>query len=285
MGNSILDSIREKYAGFSNSDKKLADYILSNYSSTKYLSIVALAKNSGVSESTITRFCRHLELGGYHELKLEIAKAEIESKFKPEVKNKSQFDYDTDLHDLYQKIYDINIQAQTDTMKSLDEEAIILAADYLSDARNIYCFGQGSSMIMAMEAWARFSTASSNFIHISDSHMQTMAVSLAAEQDVILFFSYSGSTRDMEDILPLAKKNHVKIILITHFPESQAAKYADVILVCGHNESPLQSGGIAAKIGQLFLIECLFYTYNLRNPENYTKARESTAKAISKKLL
>ena len=71
---------------------------------------------------------------------------------------------------------------------------------------------------MAMEAWARFSTATSRFIHISDSHMQAMQIALATSKDVILFFSYSGSTKDMEDIMNIAKARGIPIILITHFP-------------------------------------------------------------------
>ena len=87
-------------------------------------------------------------------------------------------------------------------------------------------------MVMAMEAWARFSTASSRFIHIADSHMQSINIALASPKDVILFFSYSGSTKDMEDIMNIAKDRNVPIILVTHFPKSRAAEFADVILLC-----------------------------------------------------
>lgn len=138
---------------------------------------------------------------------------------------------------------------------------------------------------MAMEAWARFSTATSRFVHIEDSHMQVMNIALATEKDVILFFSYSGSTKDMEDVMHIAKKRRVSIILITHFPKSRATQFADVVLFCGYNESPLQSGSVAAKLGQLFLIECLFYVFCKRNPEVYAKARSATAEAITQKLL
>ena len=108
-------------------------------------------------------------------------------------------------------------------------------------------------MIMAMEAWARFSTASPNFVHICDSHMQASAIAMADSKDAILFFSYSGSTRDMCDTLQIASSRHVPVILITHFPKSAGAEFASVVLQCGYNESPLQSGSVAAKVGQLFL--------------------------------
>ena len=120
---------------------------------------------------------------------------------------------------------------------------------------------------MAMEAWARFSTASPNFVHICDSHMQASAIAMADSKDAILFFSYSGSTRDMCDTLQIASSRHVPVILITHFPKSAGAEFASVVLQCGYNESPLQSGSVAAKVGQLFLIDCLFYGYCSQKPD------------------
>ena len=140
-------------------------------------------------------------------------------------------------------------------------------------------------MIMAMEAWARFSTASPNFVHICDSHMQASAIAMADSKDAILFFSYSGSTRDMCDTLQIASSRHVPVILITHFPKSAGAEFASVVLQCGYNESPLQSGSVAAKVGQLFLIDCLFYGYCSQKPDTYSAARYTTAHAIANKLL
>ena len=46
------------------------------------------------------------------------------------------------------------------------------------------------------------------------------AISLADSEDAILFFSYSGSTRDMCDTLNIASQRNVPVILITHFPKS-----------------------------------------------------------------
>ena len=72
-------------------------------------------------------------------------------------------------------------------------------------------------MVTAKEAWALFATVTPKFIHIEDSHMQTIATALLTPGDVILFFSYSGSTRDMQEVLDLAKERHIPIVLITHF--------------------------------------------------------------------
>lgn len=285
MAANILDSITEQYPTFTRSGKKLADYIFANTTTTQYLSISALAENSGVSEATITRFCKNLGLSGYNDFKLAIAKSDRVTDMGEPTGTPSTITSEDSLSSIFQKLLSANILSLTETYHMLDEKAISRAVDLLYKANRVYCFGHGGSSVMAMEAWARFTTASSHFVHIADSHMQVITISLADPQDVILFFSYSGATRDMEDVLKIARERNVPVILITHFPKSHATDFADVILLCGYNESPMQSGSIAAKMGQMFLIDCLFYGLCKKNPEFYAEAKATTAAAIAKKLL
>lgn len=285
MSANILDVITDHYLKFTRSEKKLADYIFSNTTNTQYLSISALAENSGVSEATITRFCKKLALSGYNEFKLALAKAEYTADIVEHISIPQPITSEDHLGNICQKLFSSNVASLNETYELLDEQAVRKAVDILAGAERVYCFGHGGSSVVAMEAWARFSTISSHFIHISDSHLQVMAASLATPQDAFLFFSYSGSTRDMKSLLEIARNRKTPVILITHFARSLAASYADVVLLCGYNESPTQSGSIAAKVGQLFLIECLFYGYFMKNPERSNQARFLTAEAVAKKLL
>ena len=285
MNGNILEYITEQYHSLTRSGKKLADYIFTNTSTAQYLSISTLAENSGVSEASITRFCHSLGLSGYNDFKLALAKAAYVTDLGDPSDSPETITSEDTLGSVFHKLHASNILSLNETLELLDEKDVSRAVDLLSGADRVFCFGQGGSMVMAMEAWARFSTATSRFIHIADSHMQAMHIALATSKDVILFFSYSGSTKDMEDIMNIATARDIPIILITHFPKSRAAEFADVVLLCGYNESPLQSGSVPAKMGQLFLIECLFYGFCKRNPELYAAARTSTAEAITQKLL
>ncbi|EOT26085.1 hypothetical protein C805_02057 [Eubacterium sp. 14-2] len=285
MNGNILEYITEQYHSLTRSGKKLADYIFTNTSNTQYLSISTLAENSGVSEASITRFCHSLGLSGYNDFKLALAKAAYVTDLGDPSDSPETITSEDTVSSVFHKLHASNVLSLNETLELLDERDVSKAVDLLSCADRIFCLGQGGSMVMAMEAWARFSTASSRFVHISDSHMQAINIALATSEDVILFFSYSGSTKDMEDIMNIAQARNIPIILITHFPKSRAAEFADVILLCGYNESPLQSGSVAAKVGQLFLIECLFYVFCKRNPELFAAARSSTAEAITRKLL
>lgn len=131
----------------------------------------------------------------------------------------------------------------------------------------------------------RFLTVSPNFQYIEDNHLQAMSASLLGVQDVIVFISYSGSTRDMMDVLRPAHARGTKIIVITRSAKSPVSAFADVILLCGSKEGPAQFGSVAAKMAQLLLIDILFNQYCRCEPEFTLRNREQTANSIAGKLL
>ena len=284
MAGNILESITAQYHSLTRSGKKLADYIFAHTGEAQYFSISTLAENSGVSEASITRFCHGLGLAGYNDFKLALAKTDHVTDMGELSDSPQGIASEDSLNTIFQKIHKASVLSLNETLELLDEDAINKAVDLLVQADRV-CFGNGGSMVMAMEAWARFSTATSRFVHVSDSHMQIMNTALATSRDVLLVFSYSGSTKDMEDTLQIAREHGVSIILVTHYPNSRAAQFADVVLLCGYNEGPLQSGSMPAKVGQLLLIDCLFYGFCRRNPEASAAARSATAEAVARKML
>ena len=285
MASNILESITAQYHSLTRSGKKLADYIFAHTGEAQYFSISTLAENSGVSEASITRFCHGLGLAGYNDFKLALAKTDHVTDMGELSDSPQGIASEDSLNTIFQKIHKASVLSLNETLELLDEDAINKAVDLLVQADRVFCFGNGGSMVMAMEAWARFSTATSRFVHVSDSHMQIMNTALATSRVVLLVFSYSGSTKDMEDTLQIAREHGVSIILVTHYPNSRAAQFADVVLLCGYNEGPLQSGSIPAKVGQLLLIDCLFYGFCRRNPEASAAARSATAEAVARKML
>ena len=138
---------------------------------------------------------------------------------------------------------------------------------------------------LAKEICARFACITNKFRATADSHMQVMAASLMTEQDVVLFVSYSGATRDLMETLRTAKANGAKIILITHYEDSPGAKLADIVLLCGAQESPLDSGSIPIKVAVLYVAEVLVLRYILDDKPGSTEAQEHTTEALAVKML
>ncbi len=273
-----LQKNHQIYQKLTASEKKLAEYMLNNIDSVQYLSITTLAKTCNVAEATITRFCKKLNFSGYNELKIEIAKSIIENNFQ----NKIEIDISESLQS---RVFNSIKNSLEETLKLADYSKYVKAVKLMKKASCVYCFGQGASGVIAKEAWTSFMLLTPNFRYIEDSHLQIIATSLCNKDDVILYFSYSGATRELIDTLKYAKKFGVKIILVTHYQESPATKYADVFLLCEARESPLHSGSINAKITQLYVIDMLLNMYIEQNKDLVEANRILSANAISHKLL
>ena len=105
------------------------------------------------------------------------------------------------------------------------------------------------------------------------------------KRQVVLFVSYSGATRDMLETLRTAKAAGAKIILLTHYEDSPGAKLADVVLLCGAQESPLDSGNIPIKVALLYVAEVLVLRYTMNDPQNVMDAQDRTSEALAVKML
>lgn len=284
MEESVFDKISAAYYELTAAEKKTADFIMANKGHSQYLSIAELADYSGVAEATVSRFCRRLGYKGFNAFRLALANASFTQM--PEagllsgpVESADSFDQ------MCGKLYAADQEAMRQTLKLIDAGTVSRAADLMHAAGRVVCMGQGGSMLMAQEAGHLFSTVSGKFSAVSDSHLQIMAAVNLQADDVILFFSFSGATRDLIDTMQTARSRGVKTLLVTRFPKSPGALLADLVLPCGANESPLQLGSVPAKIAQLFLLDVLFSEFCRRDLESCRETRERLASALEAKHL
>lgn len=286
MHTDVIDLLNERYSSLTKSEKKIANYIFNNKIDSQYLSITNLANAAGVADATIVRFCRRLGFSGYNDFKLDLAKSSVPTLTDDETYAVYGKVSPTDsVEDMCTKLYHSDVDALTQTLKLVNEKEISGATEILQNAEKVYCFGQGGSLMLAMEAWSRFISASNKFYTVQDNHQQAMVASLLTSKDAILFFSYSGNTKDLLGLLPSAQSRGVKIILITGFPQSEASQYANIILQCGSREGPLQMGSIATKISQLYIIDILYNDFCRKNMKQTQQNVEITTKAISIKMI
>ena len=76
-----------------------------------------------------------------------------------------------------------------------------------------------------------------------------------------------------------------KLILVTRYAHSPAAEHADVVLLCGAEEQPLQYGSVDSTISQLYIIDVLISRYRLMNMDQVDRYREFIAKVLARKHL
>ena len=279
--NDIFHLLSREYFQFTSAEKRVADFIISNGTRAQTMSISELAEATGVAEATISRFCRRMGYQGYSAFRLAIAAATAARENSDPPSGEIQPE-DT-VPDLCAKLASANIDAIRETQGLIRPENIQAAADALLAAHTVLCMGQGGSMLRAEEAAHLFTTAFPGFFAVSDSHMQVIAAANLTEKDIILFFSYSGSTKELMDVLQIAQRRHIRTVLVTRYPGSPGAGLADIVLQCGSTEGPLQLGSVAARIAQLYLVDVLFSEMCRRDLDTCRHRRELVADALSEK--
>lgn len=279
----ILSLIRSSYNSFTNTEKKVADYILENIKGVIYMSITDLADACNVGESSVFRFCKTMDLKGYQEFKIALAHSLSLEEETPQLSNEITM-LDT-IGELSSKILSTNIGALTETFNLINENAISNAIDYMINAKRIHFFGVGASLMTAMEAKNKFMRITNKTECSLDSHLQIMSAALLTEEDVAILISYSGSTKDTIEVAKVAKERGAKIISITRFAKSPLTKCSHITLLCGANEGPLQGGSLSAKISQLYLLDILYAEYFKRTYKESVLNKETTAKAVIEKML
>lgn len=280
---SIFSSIHSKYNNLTNTEKKVADYVLENTRSVVYMSITDLADACDVGESSIFRFCKSLSYKGYQEFKIALAHSITVENEIPQLTDQILMDDTTEA--VASKVLTTNVSALNETYNLIDIQKINQAIDYMINAERVSFFGVGSSLITAMEAKIKFMRITNKTECLMDSHLQMMSAALMSNRDVAVIISYSGSTKDSIEVARKAKERGAKVVSITRFEKSPLTTYSDLTLLCGANEGPLQGGSLSAKISQLYLLDILYVEYFKKTSEQSIINKETTAAAVSEKLL
>ena len=280
--NDIYSTIETLYNTFTKSEKKIADYTLKNRDKVMYMSITELSDELSVGEASIFRFCKTLGLSGYQDFKIAIANSTSEDKTSQKIY--SDIHKEDSMEEIAAKVRNANLSAIEDTFSLIDYEELKEAARMMIEADHIRFFGVGSSYTTALEGHIKFLRITSKTSATFDSHLQAMTAALMNEKEVAVIISFSGETRDTIDVAAQAKKAGAKIIAITRYQKSPLTEYADVVLLTGAVEGPLQGGSTTAKVAQLYLMDILYTQFFLMNYEKSEGNKEQTLQSVLSKL-
>ncbi len=282
MSADIFTLIKANYNIFTKAEKKVADFIMADPRRVLYMSITDLADACDVGDTSVFRFCRDLKLKGYQDFKVMVAQSLGSDNDTSQITGMVQPEDSTEV--MVKKLLSTNVSALNETYDLINIEKIQKTVDWMLESQRIVFFGVGASLITAMDACNKFMRIIPNVTMTMDAHLQTMSAALLSDKDLAVIFSYSGSTKDTIDMARLAKSRNTKVIAITKFAKSPLTEYADLVLLCGSNEGPLQGGSLSAKLSQLFLLDVLYMEYFQRTLDKSKHNKEFTANAISEKL-
>lgn len=208
------------------SDAVIANYIADNLPKVLQMTISELSGETNISEVTISRFCKKLELSGFQGLKVSLATLTV-----PAV-NDVELDVGDDTATIVNKLFTNIKSGLSMTQNMLDYEALDRAAAYIATSERILSFGYGTSGTICRDIGIRFVRFGMVSEAITDPHQQsTIAAMSDMSKTTIVVVSLSGSSVDLIEPVRIAKENGAKIILITSHKRSPLSLLADEVLV------------------------------------------------------
>ncbi len=277
----MLVEIQLSYNQFTKTEKKIADYVMKNPTKVMFMSITELSDECGIAEASVHRFCRKVGAKGYQEFKMKLSLSTAGDK-EASALDLSE-DQEKNKGDLFAETLANHLNCIKETNALLDRETVDRVVNLMVKANTVYFWGIGDSQLVAEAAMNRFSHITPKVRSLQDPYMQAMTVSLATEEDVIFFISYSGANAANEQVAQIAKSTGAKIVVITRFLKSPLTDFADEIMICGSDEGPIQGGAMGAKISQMHIIDILFQLYYAKSMKESKQNIEKTSRAVSDK--
>jgi len=258
---------------------RVADYILSNPQQIVRMSVTEVAEAIQVSEATIINVCRDIQMKGFQDLKLALARELVEP---------VQFIHE-DLHQeddpdiIVDKIFQSNMQALVDTLKVIDRTQLRRAVNTIIAAERVEFYGIGSAAPVAIDAHYRMMRIGIKCSVYTDSHVQAVSAGLTDPTVATVTISHSGSTMETLAATRLARESGAKTIVITNYGKSPIQAFADVVLYTAARETQFRTEAMTSRIAELSIVDALTTCVALASYERSLKTINHTFDILSSK--
>ncbi|MBZ9820287.1 MurR/RpiR family transcriptional regulator [Mesorhizobium sp. CA4] len=210
------------------SDRRLAELVLSDLDFASKAAISEIAARVGVSEPTVTRFCRNLGCEGLRDFKFYLAQAiAIGGQYlSPEPLSR-----DAREQRIASAITEAAIAAIQRASENLDMTTLMDVAARIASSGNVLCIGSGGiSSMMATEMQNRLFRLGLSALAQTDGQLQRMYAAVATPETTLLAFSVSGYARSVIEAVEVAQQYGAATVAITA-PDSALAKVADTVIL------------------------------------------------------
>lgn len=251
---SCLYKIEQSKSMFTDTEKKISDYIMKHKHDVVNVSVQMLAKKTVTSSAAVIRFSKKIGYKGFTSLKVDLAK---------DLGNKEEL-FDTIIKDgdtfqaLIQKSYALNMQNLNETFKMLTEENLSLAVDAILKSERIYLYGLGGSGIVCKDFQHKLTRINRLVMYQEDFHIQLAQAAYMSARDVAIAISYGGNTKEVNLAMRFAKEQGTKTIAITKHAKTLLSKMVDIPLYIPIEEKELRLGAISSRFSSLMITDLLY---------------------------
>lgn len=280
MEESVINQICASMDSFFDTEKKIGDYIVRNPKKVVDMTVGELAKECGVSEASVSRFCKRIELKGFHHLKISLARELVDAKDDGEISGHISVD---DMEGSLRGILSNKMEELRQTVAMIDSEELKKILDVINNADTVFMAAVGNTIPVAMDGAYKL-----NQIGIRAMSTPIWETELGysynlTDKDVVVAISNSGESTGVIQILEAAKSRGAVAISITNNARSSVAELSTYHITTATREKLFLDGYCFSRVSATMVIEIIYLLLASMRKESYESiVRHEQAMAYTK---
>ena len=280
MEGSVINQICASMDSFFDTEKKIGDYIVRNPKKVVDMTVGELAKECGVSEASVSRFCKRIELKGFHHLKISLARELVDAKDDGEISGHISVD---DMEGSLRGILSNKMEELRQTVAMIDREELKKILDVINNTDTVLMAAVGNTIPVAMDGAYKL-----NQIGIRAMSTPIWETELGysynlTDKDVVVAISNSGESTGVIQILEAAKSRGAVAISITNNARSSVAELSTYHITTATREKLFLDGYCFSRVSATMVIEIIYLLLASMRKESYESiVRHEQAMAYTK---
>lgn len=280
MEGSVINQICASMDSFFDTEKKIGDYIVRNPKKVVDMTVGELAKECGVSEASVSRFCKRIELKGFHHLKISLARELVDAKDGGEISGHISVD---DMEGSLRGILSNKMEELRQTVAMIDREELKKILGVINNADTVLMAAVGNTIPVAMDGAYKL-----NQIGIRAMSTPIWETELGysynlTDKDVVVAISNSGESTGVIQILEAAKSRGAVAISITNNVRSSVAELSTYHITTATREKLFLDGYCFSRVSATMVIEIIYLLLASMRKKSYESiVRHEQAMAYTK---
>lgn len=215
--------------------KRIATYILKEYSQLGFMSIEELSSMAGASKATVVRFSRRLGFSGFNELKKAI-QSELRRRLSPYEKIATTDLDRASIENQLKLLAQNEINNLKNTLSGIEEE-IHKWVESIRLARNIYFGGFGATkhVVSLMQYTISVLQKKPTWLLTGSVSDFSFNIKLMDRADVLIVMTFPPYSKEIEYMVDYAGERKVRTLLVTDSIECPIYSRAYSVIVCENN--------------------------------------------------
>ena len=280
MEGSVINQICASMDSFFDTEKKIGDYIVRNPKKVVDMTVGELAKECGVSEASVSRFCKRIELKGFHHLKISLARELVDAKDDGEISGHISVD---DMEGSLRGILSNKMEELRQTVAMIDREELKKILGVINNADTVLMAAVGNTIPVAMDGAYKLNQIGTRAISTPIWETELGYSYNLTDKDVVVAISNSGESTGVIQILEAAKSRGAVAISITNNARSSVAELSTYHITTATREKLFLDGYCFSRVSATMVIEIIYLLLASMRKESYESiVRHEQAMAYTK---